>query len=172
MVRLRAPASSCEMPSVGVTFTTVKRWRCSVHQRSGRHNTAANTRDHSRGMRWDVIGLSLCLVIQAIACGPGTATPAEETRRFALSRPAGRTRRSFAVSADGRFLAYSAESESDQRLHLYVRPLEGISTDADREIAGSAGAHNPFFAPNGNAIAVFSGGAPLGTGTTAPSSCC
>jgi serine/threonine-protein kinase len=84
--------------------------------------------------------------------------------------PAGRTLRSFAVSADGRYLAYSAESESDQRLHLYVRPLEGISTDADREIAGSAGAHNPFFAPNGNAIAFFSGGAIWRTATTAASS--
>ena len=84
--------------------------------------------------------------------------------------PAGRTLRSFAVSADGRFLAYSAESESDQRLHLYVRPLEGISTDADREIAGSAGAHNPFFAPNGNAIAFFSGGAIWRTATTVASS--
>ena len=84
--------------------------------------------------------------------------------------PAGRTLRSFAVSADGRYLAYSAESESDQRLHLYVRPLEGISTDADREIAGSAGAHNPFFAPDGNAIAFFSGGAIWRTATTVASS--
>jgi Tol biopolymer transport system component len=63
------------------------------------------------------------------------------------------------VSADGRYLAYSAESASDQRLHLYLRPLEGTSTDTDREIAGSVGAHNPFFSPDGNAIAFFSGGA-------------
>src|SRR5436190_2138492 len=165
MVRFRAAAKLCEMPSVGVTFTTVKRRRCSVHQKRGRQNTTANTRYHLRNMRW-CVGLSLCLVIQAIACGPRTV-PAEEPRRFPFSIPADRTLRAFAVSPDGRLLAYSAETASDQRLHLYVRPLERAPSDArldasasgDREIAGSTGAHNPFFSPDGSAIAFFSGGA-------------
>jgi Tol biopolymer transport system component len=125
-------------------------------------------------MRW-CVGLSLCLVIQAVACGPRTASPAEEPRRFPFSIPADRTLRSFAVSVDGRYLAYSAESASDQRLHLYVRPLEGAPSDAsldarpsgDREIAGSTGAHNPFFSPDGSAIAFFSGGAIWKTATGA-----
>src|SRR5206468_623511 len=117
-------------------------------------------------MRW-CVGLSLCLAIQAIACGPRTASPAEEPRRFPFSIAADRALLSFTVSADGRFLAYSAESTSDQRLHLYVRSLEdapGIASldgrpGGDREIAGSLGARNPFFSPDGSAIAFFSGGA-------------
>jgi Tol biopolymer transport system component len=66
-------------------------------------------------------------------------------------------------------LAYSAESATDQRLHLYVRPLQEPSPEADREIPGSNGAHNAFFSPDGNAIAFFSSGAIWRAATSAPS---
>jgi Tol biopolymer transport system component len=63
---------------------------------------------------------------------------------------------SVAVSPDGRWIAYSAESTADQRLHLYLRSIDGAG---DHDVAGSIGAHHPFFSPDGNWIAYFSRGA-------------
>jgi serine/threonine-protein kinase len=110
-------------------------------------------------------GLSLCLVTQVVACAPATHER-PQTTRSAFAIPAGRVLRTFAVSPDGKLLAYSAENESDQRLHLYVQSIDGGST---HEIAGALGAHNPFFSPDAQWVGYFSRGtlwkAPADTGT-------
>ncbi len=75
--------------------------------------------------------------------------------RSTAAIPVGLIPRAFAISPDGALVAYSAESESDQRLHLYVQPVD---TGAVRELAGTTGAHNPFFSPDAKWIGYFSRG--------------
>jgi serine/threonine-protein kinase len=78
--------------------------------------------------------------------------------RFAAAVPEGRRLDTFAISADGRWLAYSAETATDSRRRLFVRGLlEG--TQADRELQGTAGATHSFFSPDSHSIAYFSQGA-------------
>jgi Tol biopolymer transport system component len=90
-----------------------------------------------------------------LGCGSPIPEPIAEPQRFQLSIPADRVLRSFVMSPDGRRLAYSAESSADERLHLYLGAIEGTAAS---EIAGSAGAHSPFFSPNGEWVAYFSRG--------------
>jgi hypothetical protein len=80
------------------------------------------------------------------------AVPVSAPIRMTVSVPANRALDSFAISPDGSLLAYAAES-SDGRLHLFLRPLAG---GEDRELAESAGAHDPFFSPDGKSVAYFS----------------
>src|SRR5215217_8282594 len=99
MIRFRAMARSWEMPSVGVSFTTLLRWLCTAHHRIG-PRTRMNTRYHLRDMRCGVflyscrarqlrtrgaLGLSLCLVTHLVACNARSVTPAVEPKRFPLS---------------------------------------------------------------------------------------
>jgi Tol biopolymer transport system component len=147
-----------------------------------------NPRYHLRDMRGGVflyscparqprirgaLGLSLCLVTHLVACNARSVTPPVEPKRFPLSVPVDRSLRTFAVSNDGRWLAYSAENAADQRLHLYLRRLDEGGREggeSEREVAGSTGAHNPFFSPDGNAIAFFSRGSiwRIATAATVP----
>jgi serine/threonine-protein kinase len=48
-------------------------------------------------------------------------------------------------------VAYAAEA-SDGRLHLFLRQVDGTN---DREVADAAGAHDPFFSPDGRFVAYF-----------------
>ena len=83
-------------------------------------------------------------------------TPPAEPVRFPVSLPGDRRLITFAVSPDGRWLAYAAERAADQRTHLFLR---SVGEDDDREVPGSLGARNPFFSPDGNWVAYFSRGA-------------
>jgi Tol biopolymer transport system component len=65
--------------------------------------------------------------------------------------PPGRALDSFAISQDGNTLAYAAD-DPDGRLHLYLR-VEGA---VEREVLDAAGAHDPFFSPDGRSVAFFS----------------
>src|SRR5712675_345909 len=78
-------------------------------------------------------------------------------KRAVITRPApvhtttsisaDRALESFALSPDGETLAYVAESV-DGRRHLFLRAL---STGADRVVADTAGARDPFYSPDGKA---------------------
>ena len=83
------------------------------------------------------------------------ATPAAAPVRSVIAIPSGRGLDSFAVSPDGGTVAYSAEAR-DGRLHLFVRAAGGSE---DREVSEAIGAHDPFFSPDGKAVAYFSGDA-------------
>lgn len=104
--------------------------------------------------RWHgAIALSLAML--AACTAPAPPPPAT---RFAVSLPANRVLSSFAVSRDGEWLAYSAESPSDGRRRLYVRVLSREDA-AEQEMPGTIGASAPFFSPDGLSLAYFSRGA-------------
>ena len=67
----------------------------------------------------------------------------------ALMRPA-----SFALSADGRTLAFVARTATSEPFFLYVRPTGGV---APVRIAGTEDAAQPFWSPDGRSVAFVVG---------------
>ena len=78
--------------------------------------------------------------------------------RFTVPVSDDRVLSSFAVSADGVRIAYSAESVADGR-RRYLRRSRRVTAAAERELAGTVGASLPFFSPDGSSLAYFSRGA-------------
>ena len=75
--------------------------------------------------------------------------------RFGAPIPQGRILSAFAVSPDGQWLAYSAETTTDRRRRIFIRPLRG-STEQDRELPGTIGGTGPFFSPDSTSLGFFS----------------
>lgn len=98
--------------------------------------------------------LAVMVVSAACARAPG---PLPAPVRFAAAIPEGHTLGTFAVSHDGQWLAYSAETATDRRRRIFIRSLRG-ATERERELPGSTGARNPFFSPDGASVAYFSRG--------------
>ncbi len=73
--------------------------------------------------------------------------------RFEISTPATTDPMSFALSADGRFLAFVATKDGASK--LWLRPLDRIDAQA---LDGTDGASFPFWPPDGKAIGFFAGG--------------
>src|SRR5688572_12920570 len=112
-----------------------------------------------RPTRLAMISRLLCSVIAAswiVGCRSVQETLPSSVRFF-VDIPAGRTLGTFAVSADGRWLAYSAESATDQRRRIFMRALDGTS-QPDRELPATIGGVLPFFSSDGGSIAYFSQG--------------
>ena len=59
------------------------------------------------------------------------------------------------LSPDGAMLAFVATKSANDAAQIYVRRLEQLQATA---LAGTEGATNPFFAPDGQSIAFFGGG--------------
>ena len=106
-----------------------------------------------------MISRVLCAVIAASWLAGCRSVPAAlpPAVRSVMPIPEGRTLATFAVSPDGQWLVYSAESGADRRRRLFVRGLSGTST-VDRELPSTLGAAQPFFSPDGGSIAYFSQG--------------
>ena len=60
-----------------------------------------------------------------------------------------------ALSPDGAFLAFVARNATSNTAQLYVRALQQLQATA---LPGTAGAHDPFFSPDGQWIAFFADG--------------
>ena len=73
--------------------------------------------------------------------------------RFEIATPPTSDPVSFALSADGRQLAFVATAEGAPR--LWVRPLDQVTA---QPLAGTEGASYPFWAPDGRAIGFFADG--------------
>ena len=73
--------------------------------------------------------------------------------RFEIPTPPTSDPVSFALSADGRQLAFVATAEGAPR--LWVRPLDQVTA---RPLAGTEGARYPFWRPDGRAIGFFADG--------------
>ena len=100
------------------------------------------------------VAFALCALLTACTSSP-PPTPAV---RFTVPVPGDRILSSFAVSADGRRLAYSAESGVDGRRRIFIRSLASAA-EADRELPDTHGATLPFFSPDGSSIGYFARGA-------------
>jgi Tol biopolymer transport system component len=81
------------------------------------------------------------------------AVPQPLPARFEISTPPTSDPVSFALSADGRQLAFVAMNEGVP--HIWVRPLDQV---AAQPLAGTEGASYPFWAPDGRAIGFFADG--------------
>ena len=103
-----------------------------------------------------MISIVAAVLLMAAACAP--APPPPPAVRFTIPVPEARLLSSFAVSADGERLAYSAESAADGRRRIFVGALALERAD-DRELPGSTGGSAPFFSPDGSAVAYFARGA-------------
>ena len=79
--------------------------------------------------------------------------PSRLPTRFEIPTPPTSDPVSFALSADGRQLAFVATAEGAPR--LWVRPLDQVTA---QPLAGTEGASYPFWAPDGRAIGFFADG--------------
>ena len=104
-------------------------------------------------------GVVLAALVGAYLLGSRTTTapaaPATATR-FTIPAPPGTQivsgHREVAVSADGQQIAFIARGAADQ--HIYVRRLDELTS---RQIAGSEGARDPTFSPDGRWLAFHAG---------------
>jgi serine/threonine-protein kinase len=118
----------------------------------------------SRGreyLAWTVATVAIALAVGVM----WVHTPQEESRASTVARTAillptdhmlasSEGASSLTVSQDGARIAYVAEQ--DGRRQLYVRDLSELEP---RALAGSEGARDPFFSPDGQWLAYFANGA-------------
>jgi len=62
---------------------------------------------------------------------------------------------SFALSPDGKWLAFVAGAETAEQSHLWLRSLDEVAT---RPLPGTEGAAMPFWSPDGSSVGFFAGG--------------
>ena len=125
---------------------------------SGPTEEAATQPRAQRSSRIGWIVGALSLVIAAALAVPATlyfrrVVPEPLLTRFEIPIPPTSDPASFALSADGRQLAFVATSEGTPR--LWVRPLDQVTAQS---LAGTEGASYPFWAPDGRAIGFFADG--------------
>ena len=80
--------------------------------------------------------------------------PASSVVRFQIAAPDGTAMQAFALSPDGRRLAFVASARGKPSM-VYVRPLDAVAASP---LAGTEGARNPFWSPDGSAIGFFADG--------------
>ena len=87
------------------------------------------------------------------ALRPAPPPEAAPRRALSLALPADRTVLDIAIAPDASRIAYTAVV--DGRTHLHLRRLDGFETEI---VPGTAGARQPFFAPDGAAVGFFADG--------------
>ncbi len=96
-----------------------------------------------------LVAVTAALVVAAIvARRDSTAADGGIQPRFKIVPPPRDTFNQLAVSSDGRALVYGTGAL------LHYRPLDAVEA---RPIAGTQGAYDPFFSPDGTVVAYFSG---------------
>ncbi len=110
----------------------------------------------SARLAWSVAALSL--VVAAALAIPATwyfrrGAPEPLLTRFEVPTPPTSNPASFALSSDGRLLAFVATVDGAPR--MWVRPLDQVRA---QPLAGTEGASYPFWAPDGRAIGFFADG--------------
>ena len=118
--------------------------------------TATNqTVSPARTWLWPAVAALLAIVAIALvflALRPESGTT---TARFSISLPPGQEITSSpAISGDGQIIAYAAQLGTAEP-QLYLRHLDSFEA---RAVAGSSGAQQPFFSPDGKWVAFFAQG--------------
>ena len=120
------------------------------------HTATSTTGSQSR--RWARIAAAVAVVSLAVAAYALWNRPAAvqaTSARLTIPLPAGAEITSYpAITADGRTVAYTARQGTDDP-QLYLRDLDRIDS---RAVAGSRGARQPFFSPDGRWVAFFAQG--------------
>jgi len=101
---------------------------------------------------WAVAGLAV-LVAAALAFVHFRETPpVQQSVRFQIAPPDKASIQEFALSPDGRYLAFVDQIDASRR--LWVRPLDTLES---RVLPGTEGALYPFWSPDGAYIGFFAG---------------
>jgi serine/threonine protein kinase len=134
------------------------------------HPVRSRLRDRATGA---VAALALVGAVAVVWLSLRSSAPPPNVTRFEVPTPPTQSVTSFALSPDGRQLAYVATTDGQSR--LWLRPL---NETAARPLAGTEGATFPFWAPGGRAIGFFAesklkrldldGGAPQVLADTTP----
>ena len=72
--------------------------------------------------------------------------------RFDIAVPQGRFSSFFAISPDGRYVAYTAPSAAGRTQALWLRPINSLNV---RMLQGTEGAAAPFWSPDSRSLAFF-----------------
>jgi serine/threonine protein kinase/Tol biopolymer transport system component len=125
--------------------------------RSPGHDGAASqtgppTAHRRERLAWTIAALAAGIAALALATAPFFREPAAmpAPTRFEIPTPPTVDPASFALSSDGRQLAFVATTDGVRR--LFVRALDQVTA---RPLPGTEGALFPFWAPNGQAIGFF-----------------
>ena len=118
--------------------------------------TATNqTASRARTWLWPAMTALLAIVACALAFLALLPESGTAPARLSISLPPGQEITSSpAISDDGRIIAYAAQSGTDEP-RLYLRRLDSFEA---RAVAGSSGARQPFFSPDGKWVAFFARG--------------
>ena len=112
----------------------------------------SRTRNRER-VAWLIAAFSVVVALVALSMRfVGRELPEPATTRFDVVTPPTSDPTAFALSADGRQLAFVATTEGVSR--IWVRPLDRVAAEP---LAGTEGASHPFWAPDGDAIGFFAG---------------
>ena len=108
----------------------------------------------ARGRVVAALAVLFLLTTLGLAAWAFRPAPAPAVVRFQIASPDGTTMQAFALSPDGRRLAFVANPPGKPAM-VYVRPLDDVSASP---LAGTEGARNPFWSPDGSAIRFLSDG--------------
>ena len=131
---------------------------------SGAHTAATASRARRRWLPWSVAtltaivssGLMVVPIVRPAPVAPLTrlSVPFPKDIPYALG---GTPRRNLAISPDGSRIVYVSSSTPSQR-QLFSRLLDQLTIEP---IAGTEGAYQPFFSPDGKWLAFFTAGGEL-----------
>ena len=144
------------LQAIGDARVQIDEWLSGATEDSG--TTVATPRRARRGSHAALIVASLLLTIVAAlaifaALYVRRLIPEPLLTRFAIPTPPTGDPVSFALSADGRRLAFVADSEGVRR--LWVQSFDQVTA---QPLAGTEGASYPFWSPDGRAIGFFADG--------------
>jgi Tol biopolymer transport system component len=111
-------------------------------------------RPRRRAMSWLVGAVAIAAIAVTIPRVASLRQPATDrlAYRFGVPPPAGTAyEQLFAISPDGRRLAFTATDAAGQR-SLWIRSLEGLTA---QRVAGTEGALYPFWSPDGGSVGFF-----------------
>ncbi len=132
------------------------KWVAEGNTREDAPQSSEGRRGTSKRIGPLAVGILISLVAASVLTWYLTRMGTPPPTRVSVTLPAGQTFATengpppFTVSPDGRKLVYAAQIRGVSQ--LYIRDLERFES---RSIAGTEGAHSPFFSPDGRSVGFF-----------------